>query len=214
MSNWYIAPALEVLRHQLNALYPLRSKASDGGIGDTNHANRSSDHNPHVRDEQGRGVVTARDFTHDPANGLDCNELAKALVASRDPRIKYIIWNRQICSSKTSPWKWRPYKGTNPHDKHLHLSVSAERYGDIAAWNLSTAPTTRPTILSPQDGAEEQGVSDPASQPSNYYTVRTADTLWQIAGHFGTTVAALLAANPEIKDADFIKPGMSLRVKL
>src|SRR5690606_30851968 len=92
--TWYVALSLETLRLQLNALFPNRSKASDGGIGDERHQTSNSDHNPHVRDKNGRPVVTARDFTHDPANGLDCNKLAAALIAHKDPRIKYLIWNR------------------------------------------------------------------------------------------------------------------------
>lgn len=136
---WRVAKSLEVLRHQLNDRYPNRSKASDGGIGDARHQNNpTSDHNPFIRDKNGIGIVRARDFTDDPKNGLDCQKLAEALVASRDPRIKYIIWNRQICSSKVSPWKWRPYKGANPHTKHLHLSVDARQslFDDEMEWKI------------------------------------------------------------------------------
>jgi hypothetical protein len=125
---WRVAESLETLRKQLNALYPNRSKVSDGGIGDARHQNNpTSEHNPYTKDKNGIGVVRARDFTHDPKNGLDCNKLAEALVNSRDERIKYIIWNRRIVSSKVSPWKWRPYNGSNPHNKHLHLSVDARQ---------------------------------------------------------------------------------------
>lgn len=136
--TWIVAPALETLRLQLNQAFPKRSKASDGGIGDAKHASRSSDHNPWVKDKKGTGIVTARDFTHDPKTGIDCEWLADTLVKNKDPRIKYIIWNKQICSSKTSPWKWRPYKGTNAHTKHLHLSVSdAEKHWNSKApWDL------------------------------------------------------------------------------
>ncbi|MGW3467002.1 hypothetical protein ACWDKQ_00685 [Saccharopolyspora sp. NPDC000995] len=34
-------------------------------------------------------VATARDFTHDPAAGLDIDRITDELAASRDPRIKY-----------------------------------------------------------------------------------------------------------------------------
>jgi hypothetical protein len=136
--NWRVAKSVETLRLQLNKAFPLRSKLSDGGIGDAKHASRSSDHNPWVKDRKGVGVVTARDFTHDPQKGIDCHWLADVLVKNRDPRIKYIIWNRQICSSKTSPWKWRPYSGVNAHTKHLHLSVNSEpnHYDSTDAWKL------------------------------------------------------------------------------
>ncbi len=139
MATWRIAKSLEKLRLQLNTLAPNRSKASDGGIGDAAHASRNSDHNPWVKDAKGVGVVTARDFTHDPAGGLDCHRLAEILAESRDPRIKYIIWNRRILSASKAPWKWLPYDGANAHTKHLHLSVrdKAQFYDSEAAWDLN-----------------------------------------------------------------------------
>lgn len=141
---WRIAKSLEVLRRQLNELFPNRSKVSDGGIGDARHqASKSSDHNPWVKDKTGGGVVTARDFTFDnnPADGegIDCQRLADVLVEGRDPRIKYIIWNRQIISSAQQPWRWRAYTGTNAHKHHLHISVMSEQklFDDEKEWNLA-----------------------------------------------------------------------------
>jgi hypothetical protein len=123
---WRVAASLEKLRKQINARAPNRSKASDGSIGDANHRKRNSDHNPWVIDG-GKGVVTARDFTHDAAHGCNCHMLAESLRNSRDKRIKYIIWNRRICNSspqKGMPaWAWRKYLGKNGHTHHLHISV-------------------------------------------------------------------------------------------
>lgn len=96
---WRAAKSLQVLRNQVNERAPDRSKASDGFIGDAAHASRASDHNPWVLDGN-MGVVTAFDITHDPARGCDANELAEAIRGSRDPRVKYIIWNRRIANSK------------------------------------------------------------------------------------------------------------------
>lgn len=125
---WRVARSLNVLLTQLNEMAPNRNKASDGSIGDPAHSSRVSDHNPDAN-----GVVRARDFTHDPANGLDCTVLANQLVASRDPRIKYIIWNDSIWQ-----WNgWREYDGTNPHTTHLHLSVVADDRADqTAEWKV------------------------------------------------------------------------------
>lgn len=93
-----------------------------------------------MQDAQGLGVVTARDFTHDPADGCDCQALVDALVRSRDPRIKYVIWDRQILSS--SNWQWKPYTGSNPHTLHAHVSVKADPqfYDDGRAWNITLPP--------------------------------------------------------------------------
>ncbi|WP_190821947.1 hypothetical protein [Saccharopolyspora pogona] len=135
--TWRVAESLEVLRRQFNEQFPNRSTASDGGIGDEAHASRSSDHNPWYV-ENGVGVVTARDFTHDPANGMDIDRLTDELAASRDPRIKYIIANGCILDSRpgNNPWKWVKYSGSNPHNKHFHLSVIPELCDDTQPWNL------------------------------------------------------------------------------
>lgn len=125
---WRMARALDTLLLNVNAFAPNRSKSSDGGIGDAAHASRSSDHNPWVKIGNDN-VVTARDLTHDPAGGLDCNALADALIRSADPRIKYIIWDKRICSGAgqgQAAWTWRKYTGSNQHTKHLHISVKPE----------------------------------------------------------------------------------------
>jgi hypothetical protein len=136
--KWRMAKALDRLLAEVNAFAPKRSKLSDGGIGDAVHASRSSDHNPwHIVD--GIGVVTARDFTHDPSGGLDCNVLADRLIRSADPRIKYIIWNKRIVSGtgqKQAAWKWRKYTGANGHTKHLHISVKPGNCDDVSGWML------------------------------------------------------------------------------
>jgi len=143
VGKWRMAQALETLRAQINQLAPNRGRASDGGIGDAAHASRASDHNPWIVDG-GVGVVTARDFTHDPAGGCDGETLAEGLRASRDPRIKYIIWKRRICASEpkggAAAWAWRPYAGSNPHEHHVHLSVQASKalFDSTAQWPLNT----------------------------------------------------------------------------
>ena len=93
-----MARSLDVLLKQINEAFPNRDKSSDGGIGDANHATRSSDHNPWVHDAKGQPVVTARDFTHDPVRGLHGEVFVQLLCQYKDPRIKYIIWNRHIYS--------------------------------------------------------------------------------------------------------------------
>jgi hypothetical protein len=92
-------------------------------------------------------VVTAIDITHDPAHGVDARKLAETLVASRDRRIKYIISNAQIISSKESPWVWRPYNGANAHRAHVHVSVVGDQdvYDDDRDWQLATA-VAKPTV--------------------------------------------------------------------
>lgn len=142
--TWRVAHALDVLLVEINAVAPSRSTASDGSIGDSAHATRTSDHNPWVVDHNGVGVVRARDFTHDPDDGLDCNDLAVHLAGllGEHPALRsgaYVIWNRRIISRDRISEGWRAYTGSNPHDKHLHVSVTTDEAGYDSAqpwgWN-------------------------------------------------------------------------------
>lgn len=134
MAEWRVAKALDKLLAQINAKWPDRDKSSDGSIGDTNHASRTSDHNPWVDG----GIVTARDFTHDPGHGFDSYVFAEHLRQTKDPRIKYVISNRRIFSSVQTPWVWQSYNGTNPHDHHVHVSVASDRahYDSENSWDI------------------------------------------------------------------------------
>jgi hypothetical protein len=127
---WRVAKALLALRDQVNAMAPDRRKKSDGTIGDAAHATRDSDHNPWVRDGD-IGVVTAMDITHDPSGNCDAGALANAILASRDPRVKYVIFDHRIAShlqkGTAAPFTWRPYGGSNPHTHHVHISVREEK---------------------------------------------------------------------------------------
>lgn len=142
-----VAYSLDTLLAQVNAKWPKRSIASDGALGDVRHQQGTSDHNPNRN-----GIVQARDITNDPAHGLISRQLAEALIASRDPRIKYIISNRQICagSDGPSPWLWRKYNGANPHEHHVHISVKDDPkyYDDKTPWKLDGA-STQPVATPP-----------------------------------------------------------------
>ena len=135
-----IAKSLNVLRSQINALAPNRSKASDGWIGDPAHAARKSEHNPNAA-----GVVRALDITHDPRNGVDAGKLADIIRKSGDPRVLYVISNGRIANSGQP---WRKYTGTNPHDKHFHVSVveSAALYDSTKPWDLGASATAKPDL--------------------------------------------------------------------
>lgn len=139
--SWRVARALDVLLGEINDVAPNRSTISDGSIGDAAHASRDSDHNPWVIDSDGQGVVRARDFTDDPGDGLDCNELALFLAGllGEHPALgpgSYVIWNSRIISRDRISEGWRPYTGSNPHNEHLHLSVALLQagYDSRAPW--------------------------------------------------------------------------------
>src|SRR4051794_8625114 len=107
------AKATEQLLEQVNTAAPMRSRDTDGWIGDPAHAARVSDHN-----QNKAGVVQAQDITHDPRGGFDSYKFAEYLRTHPDKRIKYVISNRKIFGGPTSgtygkdPWKWKPYSGS------------------------------------------------------------------------------------------------------
>jgi len=133
MRPWRVAESLQVLLDEINDTAVERSRADDGAIGDEAHGHRRSDHNPCVCHK----VVCARDFTHDPEGGFDCEEFVSWLILrmrnGAEKRVKYIIWNKKIYSDLGFG---RPYAGPNPHDKHCHISVKhgPELFDDKSEW--------------------------------------------------------------------------------
>jgi len=111
------------LREQIDDDFPSRDRKSDGWVADARHiAKGNSDHIP-----DSRGIVRGLDID---ANLNDHPEATYALVeqirkcAKRgDKRIKYIIYDGRIASSILN-WKWRKYKGANPHRSHFHCSFT------------------------------------------------------------------------------------------
>jgi hypothetical protein len=150
---WRNCQASLTLVAAINAKYPARDRGSDGTIGDAAHATRSSDHNPWLIVD-GVGVVRGRDITNDPAINLPAmfEELRK-LGAAGDPRLTgggYLILRSRITRPDWSGWA--VYTGSNPHDKHGHVSFSRNRAGfdSQAPWPfLSTAPA--PTAALTED---------------------------------------------------------------
>jgi len=112
--------AIAVLR-QATAIAPLRLKASDGLLPSKAHIhqNPNSDHNTGL----------AVDLTHDVIAGIDCNVIFEKLQA--DPRVDYLIFKGKIWSKDKG---LRVYKGTNPHTKHLHISIKQGCGGDTSPW--------------------------------------------------------------------------------
>lgn len=150
------AYSLDTMLAEVNAYAPSRSKISDGGIGDSAHSSRTSDHNPNSA-----GVWRARDFTHDPAGGLDAGDLARRVAAKlgKHPALgsgAYVIWNGHIISTDRLGEGWRVYTGSNPHDKHCHVSVAthANGYDNRTPWNLWEDPDMQ--LLADLDAARKK----------------------------------------------------------
>ena len=115
--------AIAVLR-QATALAPKRSKVSDGLLPSKAHikASPNSDHNTGL----------AVDLTHDPENGIDCAVIFEKL--KEDERVSYLIFQGKIWSKDKAKSGNRVYTGSNPHNKHLHISINANSFDDTSPW--------------------------------------------------------------------------------
>ncbi len=196
---WRVADSLNVLLGQLNAAAPGRSKVSDGSIGDAAHRSRTSDHNPWIQDG-GVGVVSARDFTHDPGAGADMASFTEGLRLSRDRRIKYVIHDRRIFAgdSGISPWVWRPYSGSNPHTVHAHVSVRSQDYlyDDTSAW--SVLPATEDEDMSEVVEGIQRAIAGAGGDPG------PVDGIWGPKTE-GALTAALASAPADAKLAVLLR---------
>lgn len=136
--SWYLAPSLAKLREQIDEMYPGRSKASDGAVGDTAHSARKSDHNP---DYSSGGVVRAIDITV----SKDIDILALMADLKKDDRVEYFIYDHLIYGQEK--FAARKYTGSNPHTKHIHISIRHTKAAESGrAWKLtgSKAAPKRP----------------------------------------------------------------------
>ena len=114
-------PAAIAALRQATAHFPKRKKASDGLLPSAAHVhqNPNSDHNSGF----------AVDVTHDPDKGIDCT--IAYIDLRNDPRVKYLIFQGRIWSREKGD---RDYTGSNPHNKHLHISIKEECGNDTSPW--------------------------------------------------------------------------------
>lgn len=152
MASWVLVPCLTSLRNEFNLLAPDRDLASDGSIGDTDHAASSSDHNP---DETGNTPYEDADNINE-VHAIDVDDdLRKPgwtmqrcvnIITTRhregeDNRLQNVIYNRRIWSRS---WGWtpQPYTGRNAHTEHAHFSAryTTAQENDTRPWGLITVP--------------------------------------------------------------------------
>jgi len=130
-----LCKAGQQLRLQVDDCYPDRDRTSDGWIGDARHSARASDHNP-----DSTGVVRAIDIDRDLSGKAKPDlmpDLADQirLAAKRDKRIAYVIFNGKIASARLG-FRWRKYKGSNPHNHHCHVSFTKAGDNDGSFFNI------------------------------------------------------------------------------
>lgn len=138
-----LANSLRNLRDKnIDVVWPGRPREWDGWIGDAAHQQTNSDHNPNKR-----GVVDAIDidsrqigtqYIHVPT------VIASALI---HPSTHYVIHNKRIWSS-TYNFVPHTYTGTNPHDKHIHVSIfqTTRAESSTTLWKFILRPMNWPTL--------------------------------------------------------------------
>ena len=120
-----LCKAGQQLREQFDDTFPDRDRRSDGWIGDQRHSLRPSDHNP----DAATGVVRAVDIDRDVFKGgkpdrmPDIANQIRLSAKQGERRISYIIFQGRIASPRFG-WRWRKYRGSNPHNTHLHVSFT------------------------------------------------------------------------------------------
>lgn len=132
MASWEVSPILAPLIADVKREFP---GIVVGTIGDPAHQAEAtgSDHNP---DQY--GFVCAADpmFGHG-FGAAQAEALFQRLIALRDSRMAYVIYNRRIVSSTVSPWTVRSYTGSDPHTGHLHVSVKhSSNPRPTTSWNV------------------------------------------------------------------------------
>jgi hypothetical protein len=131
------------LRDMVDDRWPKRDRASDGWLGDSKHAARTSDHNPNAQ-----GIVRAIDIDENMGSGKNrqgktAKKLADQIVqyaASTAPgakRVKYVVYEHEIASGTyvKTWWQWRRDKDYG-HTQHIHVSFTASADRDGTVWPL------------------------------------------------------------------------------
>lgn len=141
MSSWTLAPCLKCLFDEFDLIAPDRDHTTDGSIGDDDHQNTDSDHNP-----DNNGFVCAIDVDKDLRASFTMEDVVQYLlgecrksnnVGLDRGRINYIIYKRRIWRADTG-WIEEYYDGENPHDQHVHISCEHDLnyVNDTRTWGL------------------------------------------------------------------------------
>jgi len=95
------------------------------------------------------------------------------------------------------------------------LTKVASTHGTTPAAILAANPSiTNPDLITPGQVIKLSAGGTPAgtSLSGSNYSVVSGDTLTKVASTHGTTVAAILAANPSITNPDLITPGQVIKL--
>lgn len=91
-----------------------------------------------------------------------------------------------------------------PLPDYVHYSF--EFWEDPASYSAGLVQMDTPAESSPTEPSRT------AQEDTAVYTVKKGDTLWGIAGRYGVSLTALIAANPQIKNPNLIYPGDRVQI--
>ena len=133
-----LCKAGQQLREQFDDSYSDRDRRSDGWVADARHvAQGTSDHIP----DSVTGIVRALDVDRDVSGTAkpdlmpNIADQIRLAAKSGDRRIAYVIFNGRIASPRLG-WRWRTYKGSNPHNHHCHISFTKKGDTDGSFFNI------------------------------------------------------------------------------
>lgn len=186
--SWRLATSLIKLREQINAEFPNRDKSSDGSIGDPAHSARKSDHNPNPA-----GVVCAIDIDEDLNGDRTLEQVVTAIRASRDKRVKYIIYEGRITVQGNDLQSWKQYSGPNSHSHHAHISVVSDLADSAEDWSIDGTADhfpVRPSVSFPTLRRGDKGDEVKILQTK----LSAKGFAFKIDGEFGPTTERVVRA--------------------
>jgi hypothetical protein len=158
--------ALDRLWRDFSTAFPRRDTSSDGWIGDEAHQDRVSGHNPddtpgarpEYEDADSIPEVRAIDVDVDLRGPATMAQVIERILETPADarRLKYVIHAGRI-ASKSSGWAWRPYSGSNPHDKHGHFSGDPAYDDDDRPWSVAQMGEGMATVAEIEDSEHEHG---------------------------------------------------------
>lgn len=153
---WRLAKSLDKLSSEIKSAY---KGTTIWTIGDEDHQNGWSDHNPNEA-----GVVCAADILAD--GGLNLFMFVDHLITKPHSNLRYVIFNRKIYE-RANNFEPESYNGSNPHTKHVHVSVGngpdgrgTRDYDSTATWNIKAIGSVPGKPSKPSQGWTDKLMSD------------------------------------------------------